>query len=93
MEVVANLALLLAVIVALNGCLRFLFGAMRRSRVLRWVEAQGLHVLDLRLSYRSWVYRSAVPYRLRVRDPGGHESEGTAWATGVLLRQVWVDWD
>ena len=93
MHVVAGLALTFLILVALNVALRFLFGLVRRSRVIRWVEAEGLHVLDLRLSYRSWVYPWAVSFRVRVRDPGGHDAEGTAWATGALRRQVWMDWD
>ena len=93
MNAVVGVVLFVVIFVGVNVAIRFVFGLVRRSRLDAWLAEQRLHTLDARVTYRAWGHTWAVPFRIRVRDPGGRESEGTLWTTGRVLHKVWVDWD
>ena len=74
-----------------------LFRARTRRGILsRWVAAQGLTLKSARYTFRVLrpfqYFRTLVPYEIEVVDRTGHETSGTAWVSGFVRRQVWVDW-
>jgi hypothetical protein len=68
----------------------------RRGRLDRWVRRQGLTLKSAGYKFRFFrpfqYFRTLVPFEIVVVDRTGHETYGTAWASGFVRRQVWVDW-
>lgn len=90
---VGTVAMFAAVLLAANTSVRFLLAIVRRPLVEKWAQEHRLVLLDVRPAFFVFHYTASMPFRISVRDPGGRETKGIAWATGWLRRRVWVEWE
>jgi nicotinamide mononucleotide adenylyltransferase len=92
-----NVVAMFAVVCAVGISLEYIAARTRRPRLRAWLSDQDLSLRSCRYSIRllrPWSYfRTLVAFNVEVVDRTGHVTTGTAWVSGRIRRQIWVDWD